>query len=170
VIGAQAFQTSVARHAPAIVLALVPNIAQWAQTQVDNSLAAAGTNAAAILPALNGNGVVYQGMAILGSGAVLAGLMLGAIAVFIIDKHYARAIFYCVAAAVLAAVGLINDPNGLIFQFTNGFSVRAPSPVYLGYLFAAVVIWVVAQREGGVGGSDLMKAVTTPPTEEERAA
>jgi len=170
VIGAQAFQTSVARHAPAIVLALVPNIAQWAQTYVDNSLAAAGTSADKILPALNGNGVVYQGMAILGSGAVLEGLMLGAIAVFVIDRHYARAIFYSVAAAGLAAVGLINDPNGLIFQFTNGFSVRAPSPVYLGYLFAAVVIWVVAWREGGVGASDLVKAVTTPPTEEERAA
>ena len=31
VIGAQAFQTSPARHAPAIVLALLPNIAQWAK-------------------------------------------------------------------------------------------------------------------------------------------
>ena len=35
---------------------------------------------------LAGNGVLYSGMAILGSGAVLAGLMLGAIAVFVIDK------------------------------------------------------------------------------------
>jgi AGZA family xanthine/uracil permease-like MFS transporter len=170
VIGAQAFQTSVARHAPAIVLALVPNIAQWAQTQIDNSLAAAGTNAGSIMDALNGNGVVYQGMAILGSGAVLAGLMLGAIAVFVIDKAYSRAIFYCVAAAVLAAVGLIHDPAGLIFQFTDGFSVRAPNEVWIGYLLAAVVIWVVAAREGGVGASDLVRAVTTPPTEEERAA
>ncbi len=170
VIGAQAFQTSVARHAPAIVLALVPNIAQWAQTQIDNSLAAAGTNAGSIMDALNGNGVVYQGMAILGSGAVLAGLMLGAIAVFVIDKAYSRAIFYCVAAAVLAAVGLIHDPNGLIFQFSDGFSMRAPNEVWIGYVLAAVVIWIVAMREGGVGASDLMRAVTTPPTEEERAA
>ena len=131
---------------------LVPNIAQWAQTQIDNSLAAAGTNAGAILPALNGNGVVYQGMAILGSGAVLTGLMLGAIAVFIIDKHYARAIFYSLAAAVLAAVGLINDPKGLIFQFTDGFSMRAPNEVWIGYVLAAVVIWIVARREEG-GGS-----------------
>jgi len=40
----------------------------------------------------------------------------------------------------------------------------------LGYLFAAVVIWAVAWREGGASASDLMSAVTTPPTEEERAA
>jgi len=170
VIGAQAFQTSVARHAPAIVLALVPNIAQWAKTYVDGSLAAAGVNDAhTILPALNGNGVLYGGLETLGAGAVLAGLMLGAIAVFIIDRHYARAIFYCVVAAGLAAVGLIHDPVGLVFSF-DPLAVRAPNPVYLGYLFAAVVIWAVAVREGGASASDIMKAVTTPPTEEERAA
>ena len=169
VIGAQAFQTSVARHAPAIVLALVPNIAQWAQTYVDGALSAAGASAHDILPALNGNGVLYQGLETLGAGAVLAGLMLGAIAVFVIDKQYARAIVYCVLAAGLAAVGLIHDPAGLIFSF-DPFAVRTPTPVYLGYLFAAVVIWAVAWREGGASGSDLMRAVTTPPTEEERAA
>ena len=170
VIGAQAFQTSVARHAPAIVLALVPNIAQWAKTYVDGALGAAGvTDAHTILPALNGNGVLYGGLETLGAGAVLAGLMLGAIAVFIIDRQYARAIVYCVFAAILAAVGLIHDPLGLIVSF-DPFSIRTPNPVYLGYLFAAVVIWAVAWREGGAGASDLMKAVTTPPTEEERAA
>jgi hypothetical protein len=95
--------------------------------------------------------------------------MLGAIAVFIIDKHYARAIVYAVIAAGLAAVGLIHDPAGLIFSF-DPFEVRTPTPVYLGYLFAAVVIWAVAWREGGASASDLMSAVTTPPTEEERAA
>ncbi len=168
VIGAQAFQTSVARHAPAIVLALVPNIAQWAQTYVDNSLAAVGKNAHDILPALIGNGVIYPGLETLGAGAVLAGLMLGAIAVFIIDKHYARAIVYCLLAAALAAVGLIHDPLGLIFSFSGGFSIRAPSPVYLGYVFAAVVIWIVAMKEGGASPGDIMKAVTTPPTQEER--
>lgn len=46
VIGAQAFQTSPKRHAPAIVLALVPNIAEWAKTQIDGALTAAGSIAA----------------------------------------------------------------------------------------------------------------------------
>jgi AGZA family xanthine/uracil permease-like MFS transporter len=172
VIGAQAFQTSVARHAPAIVLALVPNIAQWAQTYVDGALGAAGTSASAdgMIGNLANNGVLYTGMSILGSGAVLAGLMLGAIAVFVIDKQYSRAIFYCVVAAGLAAIGLIHNPAGLIISFADGISFTAPNEVWIGYLLAAVVIWVVAYKEGTVGGADLMKAVTTPPTEEERAA
>ena len=45
-IGAQAFQASPARHAPAIVLAIVPNIAAWGQTQVDGALASPAPRAA----------------------------------------------------------------------------------------------------------------------------
>ncbi len=45
-IGSQAFQESPHRHAPAIVLALLPQIAAWGKTQIDNALGAAGTSAA----------------------------------------------------------------------------------------------------------------------------
>ena len=47
-IGAQAFQTTPAKHAPAIVLALTPHLAAWAKTLIDGALGAAGTNAAAV--------------------------------------------------------------------------------------------------------------------------
>jgi AGZA family xanthine/uracil permease-like MFS transporter len=167
VIGSQAFQTSPARHAPAIVLALVPNIAQWAQTQIDNSLAAAGTNAGAILDKLTGNGVLYQGMSLLGSGAVLAGLVLGAIAVFVIDREYTRAIVYSLFGSLLALVGLIHDPQGLIW---NNGAVHTPTPVWIGYLFMAVVIWVVAWREGRATAADFRMAVTQPPPASEAMA
>jgi AGZA family xanthine/uracil permease-like MFS transporter len=165
VIGSQAFQTSRAKYAPAIVLALVPNIAQWANTLVDNSLAAAGTNAAKIgFDNLAQNGVVYTGMQILGSGAVLEGLVLGAIAVFVIDRQYSRAIVYSLAAAILAVVGLINDPRGLIFT-SNG--INTPMPVWIGYVLGAVMIWFVAVREGKGSLADISEAVTTPPPIEE---
>src|SRR6187200_2716919 len=42
-IGAQAFQETPARHAPAIVLALAPHVAAWGKVQIDSSLGAAGT-------------------------------------------------------------------------------------------------------------------------------
>jgi len=47
-IGSQAFQETPMRHAPAIVLALVPQIAAWGKTQIDGALSAAGTSAAAV--------------------------------------------------------------------------------------------------------------------------
>src|SRR6195952_2312155 len=77
-IGAQAFQESPHKHAPAVVLAIVPTIASWGVTQINNALGAAGTNAATVgMDKLANNGVLYEGLETLGSGATLAGIILG---------------------------------------------------------------------------------------------
>ncbi|HUJ87684.1 MAG TPA: hypothetical protein VLX30_12605 [Burkholderiales bacterium] len=131
VIGAQAFQASPAKHAPAVVLAIIPNVAAWGQLQVDSALNAAGTSAGQLgMAKLAGSGLVYHGMALLGGGAVLAGLVLGALAAFIIDHKLKQAGFWALAGAVLAFFGFIH----------GGQLGWAVSPqVALGYvLFAAV--------------------------------
>jgi adenine/guanine/hypoxanthine permease len=165
VIGAQAFTSTPARHAPAVVLAMLPNVAAWAQGQIDGALGAAGTSAAVVgAGALNGAGVVYDGMAIFGGGAVVAGLVLGAIAVFIIDREYSRAIVYSTVGAVLAFLGFIHATQ-LIINVENGAIVFGqPNAVFLGYLFAAVVFWIVAWREGHATAANLRAALTTPPS------
>src|SRR5216110_1667762 len=73
-IGAQAFQETPKAHAPAIVLALIPHLAAWCKTLMDGALTAAGTNAAAIgFDKLGQVGVLYQGLEVLGGGAILSG-------------------------------------------------------------------------------------------------
>ena len=47
-IGSQAFQETPRSHAPAIILAMIPQIAAWGKTMIDGALGAAGTNAAAV--------------------------------------------------------------------------------------------------------------------------
>ncbi|HEX3953905.1 MAG TPA: hypothetical protein VHW90_10060 [Stellaceae bacterium] len=138
VIGAQAFQACPIRHAPAVVLAILPNIAAWAQTQIDGALAAAGTSADQIgMAKLAAVGVVYHGMALLGGGAVLAGLMLGAIAAFIIDRAFERAAIYAAAGAVLAFFGFI---HGTSLGFGNGAAVA------LGYLIIAGICVALSRQ------------------------
>jgi adenine/guanine/hypoxanthine permease len=112
VIGAQAFQASPSRHAPAIVLAILPNIAAWARTVIDGALGAAGTSAEQLgMAKLGATGVVYHGMALLGGGAVLAGLILGAIAAFIIDRKFEWAALFAATGAVLSFFGFIHAPH-----------------------------------------------------------
>jgi hypothetical protein len=41
-----------------------------------------------------------------------------------------------------------------------------PNAVFLGYLFAAVVFWIVAWRDGHATASDFRAAITTPPAHE----
>ena len=107
-IGAQAFQETPKSHAPAIILGLVPHLAAWGKLQIDNALAAAGTSATQVgFDHLGQVGILYQGLAVIGGGAILGGLMLCAIAVFVIDREFARAAAFSLAAAVLTFFGFM---------------------------------------------------------------
>ncbi|SOD71915.1 AGZA family xanthine/uracil permease-like MFS transporter [Jatrophihabitans sp. GAS493] len=130
-IGAQAFKASPQAHYVAVVIAIIPNIASWAQGLIDNALGAAGTSAAKVgETALEQNSVIYHGLLILGSGAVLCGMVLGAIVAFIIDRNFIAATIYCLVAAGLSCVGIINAET---------VKWNASPGVTLGYIFAAVV-------------------------------
>ncbi|HEY9212817.1 MAG TPA: regulator [Ancylobacter sp.] len=108
-IGAQAFQTTPSRHAPAVVLALTPHLAAWAKLLIDNSLGMAGTSAAAIgMDKLGAVGVLYHGLEVMGGGAILVGLILGAIGVFVIDRRFTHAAAFALAGAVLTFFGFMH--------------------------------------------------------------
>lgn len=108
-IGAQAFQESPHKHAPAIALAFVPHLAAWGKVQIDGALTAAGTSAAAIgFDKLAAVGVLYPGLAKLGEGAILTGLVLPAIAVFIIEREFMKAAGFALAGAALTFFGFMH--------------------------------------------------------------
>lgn len=111
VIGSQAFRAVPRAYYPAVVLAIVPSIAAWASGLVDDALGAAGTSAHQVGQAkLAGSGVIYDGLHTLGNGATLADLLLGAIAVFLIDRRFVHAAAFCFGAA-LSIVGLIHGDS-----------------------------------------------------------
>ena len=87
-IGAQAFQTTPVKHAPAIVLALTPHLAAWAKLQIDTMLGSTlnaaqsvgglaadkvGAVKAAAIAALPQQGVLYRGLEVMGGGSIVAG-------------------------------------------------------------------------------------------------
>ncbi|HAP47115.1 MULTISPECIES: hypothetical protein [unclassified Afipia] len=110
-VGAQAFQATPASHAPAIVLALTPHLAAWGKTLVDGALTAAGTSAAAVgMEKLGATGVLYHGLEILGEGSILSGLVLAAMAVFVIERDFIKASAFAAAGAVLTFFGFMHGP------------------------------------------------------------
>jgi AGZA family xanthine/uracil permease-like MFS transporter len=111
-IGAQAFQETPKSHAPAVVLALVPHLAAWCKTLMDGALQAAGTSAHAVgLDKLGQVGVLYQGLEVLGGGAILTGLIFGAIAACVIDKRFPAAAAFAAAGAVLTLFGFMHGES-----------------------------------------------------------
>jgi AGZA family xanthine/uracil permease-like MFS transporter len=122
-IGAQAFQTTPIKHAPAIVLALTPHLAAWAKLQIDtmlgstlNAAQAVGGLAAdkvgavktAAIAALPQQGVLYHGLEVMGGGSILAGLILGAIGVFVIERDFVKASAFAFAGAVMTYFGFMH--------------------------------------------------------------
>ncbi len=154
-IGSQAFQESPHRHAPAIVLALLPQVAAWGKTQIDNALGAAGTTASAVgLDKLAQGGVLYKGLEVLGGGATLAGIVLGAITVFIIDRQLMRAAIFAMAGTVFTFFGLIHNE-----QIGIG---RSPE-VALAYLGAAIVLFACARSTARTTSDPLEAADSAGP-------
>jgi adenine/guanine/hypoxanthine permease len=122
-IGAQAFQTTPIKHAPAIVLALTPHLAAWAKLQIDTMLGATvnaaqtvgglaadkvGDVKAAAIASLPQQGVLYHGLEVMGGGSILAGLVLGAIGVFVIERDFVKASAFAFAGAVLTYFGFMH--------------------------------------------------------------
>ena len=131
-IGAQAFQSVPRIHAAAVVAAMIPNIASWGAGQIDNALSAVNTNAGAVgETALTNAGLVYHGLHILGQGATLAGIVLGAIVTFVLDRKLLLAAIAAGAGAVLSFVGLLHADQ-------VGWNA-APGPA-LGYLLLGVTL------------------------------
>jgi AGZA family xanthine/uracil permease-like MFS transporter len=159
VITAQAFQAVPTRHAPAVVLALIPNIAAWGKNLVDQTVQAT-VNATLVAAQVNVDGdshlpldsmaaakialgtpdsIIYRGMEVLGGGAILAGMIVGAVAAFIIDRNFQRAAVYALVGAVLSYIGFIHGEQLGLGQAWQ---------VALGYLIMAGLLLYFSSREG----------------------
>ena len=120
-------------HAPAIILAMIPQIAAWGKTMIDGALGAAGTNAATVgMAKLGAVGILYNGLGTLGGGATLAGIILGAVTVFIIDRQLEKAAAFALAGSLLTFFGFIHGEE---------IGVAQSPVVALAYLGVAVMLF-----------------------------
>jgi len=109
-IGSQAFRESPLRHAPAIILGVIPHLAHWAEGFVKSSLSAAGVKEITpeISAKLAAEGVLLHGLQVIGNGGVLSGIVLAASTVFIIERQLWRAAAFAAAGAVLTFFGFMH--------------------------------------------------------------
>ncbi len=150
-IAAQAFQTTPLKHAPAIGLAFTPHLAAWAKLQVDTAIGAtltaaqsvgglaadkAGEVKAAAIASLPQGGVLYKGLEVMGGGSILAGLVLGAIGVFVIERDFVKASAFALAGAVLTYFGFM---HGEAVGVGGGFGVTPA--VALAYVVIAAGLY-----------------------------
>jgi AGZA family xanthine/uracil permease-like MFS transporter len=103
-----------------VISALIPtvSIANWGLTMINNALAAAGIFAVSdqLAGDMLNQGIFYRGLQTLGGGSTLGGLILGATAVCIIDRHFMKAAGFALAGAILTFFGLMHGEHVGIAQ------------------------------------------------------
>ncbi|HHX60210.1 MAG TPA: xanthine permease [Epulopiscium sp.] len=110
VVAKQAVTESPAIEIPAVFVSLFPWIANWALTLLNNTLSAAGTNAAEVgLEAFQSAGVYHRGLVALGSGAPISSIIWGCLVVFSIRSDSPKAIITALVGAALTYTGVIHS-------------------------------------------------------------
>lgn len=112
---AQTFSAVPQRHFPAVVIAMFPYLGNYVMTRFNN---AAGDVVAGI----------STGIVPLGQGAMFAGLIWGAIVVYIIDNEFNKAAYTALFAAALTATGFMHAPRLALFydyKFVAGYVIMA---------------------------------------------
>lgn len=115
VIGAQSFQATPVKHAPAVIVGLLPGIAGWGAQLIKASLRAAGFATpdrpftADLLPLFSQADIYLGGALALEQGQILSAMLLAAMTVFIIERQFASAGGCMLIAASMSWIGLMHS-------------------------------------------------------------
>jgi len=144
IIVAQAFQETPRAHAPAVALGIVPALAGWALLMIETGLRAAGTSLSQVgLAKFNQESVAIHGVISLERGFIFTSMILSAIGVALIERKFAHAAAWSMAAALLSAFGIIHayelGPRGI----TSRFGFMAAPEFLIAYLLVAALFWAV---------------------------
>jgi AGZA family xanthine/uracil permease-like MFS transporter len=119
------------------MLGATVNAAQAVGGLAADKVGAVKTAAIASLPQ---QGVLYHGLEVMGGGSILAGLILGAVGVFIIERDFVKASAFSLAGAVLTYFGFM---HGEAVGIGGGFGVTPG--VALAYAVVAAAFFVVGK-------------------------
>ena len=108
--------------------------ASMAAAQTVGGLAADKVDAvkSAAIASLPQQGVLYHGLEVMGGGSILAGLILGAIGVFVIERDFLKASAFALAGAVLTFFG---------FMHGESIGIAVTPTVAVAYLIVAAFIY-----------------------------
>jgi AGZA family xanthine/uracil permease-like MFS transporter len=105
-----------AHQAIAVVMGLIPALAQWATSIADTVARKAGSSLMEIAPRMGGD-LAMGGLIALGQGSLLTSMLWSAALAFIVQRRFLAAAGWVAAAAIFSTVGIIHayklTPNGV---------------------------------------------------------
>jgi AGZA family xanthine/uracil permease-like MFS transporter len=150
-ITAQPFISCPSRYAPAIVLAILPSVAQLVRIFLCDTKLIPFEHLQQLLNATENTGFSGTMMVfMLGNGFIVTGMLWGAFLAELIDRRTGRAALYLLVAAAFSFFGIIHspDPSGAM-NWPWNFSGTGRLLCYhvsLGYVLMAVVIFLLGRK------------------------
>ncbi|WP_308909387.1 hypothetical protein [Pseudokordiimonas caeni] len=142
-----AFAGGDARHAPALLFAMVPGILNYAFSKVSDLYGRIGEAVQQSLGTDWQNSYLLLGA--MSRGYILTSLIWGAMLVWIIDRSMKRAAFAAIAAAVFTLFGVIHSvlpSSGMYLPWAmpamDGFASVLPYRLAAGYLITAIMLFL----------------------------
>lgn len=147
IITAQAFQATPREHAPAVALGLLPCVAAWGVFLLKEGLRVAGYGAEGgpsfgpeLVDLFHRRDLYLHGAFALEQGFIFTAMVLSGLTVAVIERRFRTAGTWCLAAAALAAVGLVHA-----YRWTAGDTAVELKPAWpwvLGYGLMGAVFWL----------------------------
>jgi AGZA family xanthine/uracil permease-like MFS transporter len=147
VITAQAFQATPTRHAPAVVVGLLPGVAAWGALIAKTSLHVAGYGVPggppfdpSLIDKFRLSDVWIGGTFALEQGFIFTSMVLSAMTVAIIERKFFQGAIWCGIAAALSFAGLMHS-----YAWTPTDTIIALQPARtwcVAYLFMGVILFL----------------------------
>jgi adenine/guanine/hypoxanthine permease len=168
VMVAQSFTATPARHAPAVVMGLLPGIAGWGALMAKNALRAAGWGtpehpfSPELIPLFKLSDTYIEGAFALEQGFIFSAMILAAVTVFIIERQFRQAAYWSLGAALLAWFGLIHSYRWTISDTVVHLGWGTGAPWAVGYTLLAILFFYAAWQTRHQQPSAPEKADFTP--------
>ncbi len=141
IIAAQAFQETPKHHAIAVALGLFPSFAAWGLNMVDTGLRAGGTNLYNAVNSGSFQGIMpVTGAISLSQGFIFTSMILAAMSVHVIERHYWKASLWAFSAAILSYIGIIHAYTLTMSGVANRFELGAAGEFAACYAAVGVLL------------------------------
>ena len=142
-IASQAFQATPREHAPAVVVGFFPALAAWGLLVLEGALRAAGTNVEAVGMKALSMQIPIAGLISLERGFIFTSMILAAMTVCLIEKHYRAAAAWAAVAAAISATGLMHGYTINSGAIINAYGPSHTWPFVIGYGGIAAVFFML---------------------------
>ncbi|MGL5871491.1 MAG: NCS2 family permease [Xenococcaceae cyanobacterium] len=151
VIVSQSFTATPIRHAPAVVVGILPGIAAWGALIAKNALRAAGLGTPEqpftpqLIPQFELSDTFITGAFALEQGLIFSAMILSAITVHIIDKEFGKAAIWSLLGAILSFFGLLHSYRWTMGDTALELGWAVGAPWAISYLLLALLLFYASK-------------------------